>query len=184
MEFLPTELPEILVLTPRRFADARGVFCETYNRRGLKEAGIDVEFVQDNQSLSVPAGVLRGMHFQVPPMAQAKLVRVIRGSVVDVAVDVRPKSATFGRHVMVKLSAENGKQVFIPPGFAHGFLTLEPNTEVVYKVSSYYSPEHERGLKWNDPKVGINWPKFEGELTMTERDRGYPGVEELGEIGW
>src|SRR5262249_51424024 len=129
MQVTATELPEVKILVPKRFSDARGFFSETYNRQTFRDAGIDLEFVQDNQSLSVPKGVVRGLHYQIEPCAQAKLIRVLRGSVLDVAVDIRRGSPTFGKHVGVVLSADNGRQLLVPVGFAHGFATLEPNTE-------------------------------------------------------
>ena len=136
-------LCDIKVLSPRRHGDCRGLFSEVYNKRAFAQAGFEIEFVQDNHSFSTEKGTVRGLHFQPPPDAQHKLVRVVRGSVFDVAVDLRRRSATFGRHASVVLSAEAWNQVFIPVGFAHGFMTLEPDTEVVYKVSDYYSPEHD-----------------------------------------
>ncbi|MGL4462432.1 MAG: dTDP-4-dehydrorhamnose 3,5-epimerase [Planctomycetia bacterium] len=157
MEILDTAIPEVKILKPKKFGDARGFFSETYSRQRLADAGLDFEFVQDNQSLSVAPGVLRGLHYQLPPFAQTKLVRVVRGAILDVAVDIRRGSPTFGKHAAMLISAENWSQALIPVGFAHGFLTLEPNTEVVYKVTDYYSPTHERGLAWNDPDVAIAW---------------------------
>jgi dTDP-4-dehydrorhamnose 3,5-epimerase len=153
-----TALSEVLVLTPRFHRDERGFFAESYNKRAFAEAvGSDVEFVQDNHSLS-RKGVLRGLHYQLPPQAQGKLVRVVAGEIFDVAVDIRRGSAAFGRWVGVRLSAENKKQLWVPPGFAHGFLTLSEGAEVLYKASAYYAPSAERSLAWNDPAVGIEWP--------------------------
>ena len=174
MQIIPTRLPEVKVLVPRQFKDARGFFSEIYNRQKFREAGIDAEFVQDNHSLSAEQGVVRGLHYQIEPMAQHKLVRVVRGAIMDVAVDIRRSSATFGRHVAVKLTADNWQQMFIPIGFAHGFATLEPNTEVVYKVSNFYSPAHERGIRWNDPELGIDWGVDERHAILSERDRVHP----------
>ena len=151
-------IPEVRLIVPDRFRDERGFFSETYSRRALAEAGIADEFVQDNHSLSVPAGTVRGLHYQLPPFAQAKLVRVMRGAILDVAVDLRRGSPTFGRHVAATLSAAAWNQLFVPVGFAHGFCTLEPDTEVVYKVTAYYSREHDRGIRWDDPELGIDWP--------------------------
>lgn len=174
-----TSIPDVKLVVPDRFGDARGFFSETYSRRVFEEAGFAREFVQDNHSLSGQKGVVRGMHFQVPPHAQAKLVRVVRGSILDVAVDIRRGSPTFGNHVAVTLSAENWTQALIPAGFAHGFCTLEPNTEVLYKVDAYWSPESERGLLWNDPDLGISWPVAAEDAVISERDRHYPRLRDL-----
>ena len=154
VEVTDLSLPGVKVITPKIFRDARGLFCETFSARALAAAGISATFVQDNHSVSLQKGVVRGLHFQVPPHAQAKLVRVTRGSIFDVAVDIRVGSPTYGRHVSAVLSAANWQQIWIPEGFAHGFCTLEPDTEVLYKVTGYYAPECDRGLKWNDPA----WP--------------------------
>src|SRR5262245_6029844 len=143
MQVIDTEIPAVKILVPRKFGDHRGFFSETFNRKTLHDLGITSEFVQDNHSLSVEKGVVRALHYQVPPVAQDKLVRVVRGSILDVAVDIRRDSPTFGKHVTAVLSAENWRQIFVPTGFAHGFVTLESNTEVLYKVSTYYSPSHE-----------------------------------------
>lgn len=174
MQIVPTDIPQVRILVPRRFEDGRGFLSETYNRAMLREAGLDVDFVQENHSFSVARGTVRGLHYQVPPAAQAKLVRVASGSVLDVAVDLRPESGTFGRHVAVELSADNWKQVFIPEGFAHGFCTLEPRTHVIYKLTDYYAPQHERGVRWDDPALGIDWPVTAGEAVLSDRDRAFP----------
>ncbi len=158
MEIVPTAIPDVKIVTPKKFGDHRGFFSETFNNKAMIDAGINLNFVQDNHSLSVEKGVMRGLHYQLPPYTQDKLVRVVRGSVYDVAVDIRRSSPTFGKHVGAILSAENWKQIFVPKGFAHGFITLEPNTEVVYKVTDYYAPKHDRGILWNDPALGIDWP--------------------------
>src|SRR5678816_2227132 len=157
MHVIETAIPDVKVLVPKQFKDHRGFFSEVYSRKALNELGIGCEFVQDNHSLSVEKGVLRGLHYQLPPMAQDKLIRVVRGSILDVAVDVRRSSPTFGKHVVMEISSDNWRQIFVPVGFAHGFVTLEPNTEVLYKVSAPYSPGHERGVKWNDPALAIDW---------------------------
>ncbi len=177
MELQPTAIADVKVLIPRKFGDERGFFSEVYSRKALAAVGIQTQFVQDNHSLSARPGVVRALHYQLPPMAQAKLVRVVRGAILDVAVDIRRGSPTFGRHVKEVLSAANWKQIFVPPGFAHGFLTLEPNTEVVYKVSDYYSPEHERGIRWNDPALGIDWGIDPAEAILSGRDREHPPLE-------
>lgn len=168
------------LIHPKVHGDARGYFFEAF-RQDLFQREVDtgVAFVQDNQSLSRPAGTVRGLHFQIEPRAQAKLVRVLRGSILDVAVDIRPSSPAFGRHVAVTLSAENRAQLYVPAGFAHGFCTLEPDTEVFYKTSDYYSPEQDRGLAWNDPALGIDWPITETAATLSDRDRKHPLLAEL-----
>ena len=173
------QITDVKVLAPKKHGDHRGFFSEVYNKRALGEAGIEVEFVQDNHSLSAEQGTVRGLHFQEPPFAQDKLVRVVRGAVFDVAVDIRANSPTYGRHVGVVLSAEAWNQVYVPIGFAHGFMTLEPDTEVVYKVSDYYAPDHERGLLWNDPALGIQWPIPERRAVLSDKDRRYPGLADL-----
>ena len=170
---------EVKLLTPNKHGDHRGFFSEVYNRRALAETGIDIEFVQDNHSLSAEKGTVRGLHFQAPPFAQDKLVRVVRGSVFDVAVDLRKGSATYGEHVSVVLSAEAWNQLLVPIGFAHGFMTLEADTEVVYKVSGYYAPDHDHGLLWNDPALGIRWPIAEEEAILSDKDRVQPRLSEL-----
>jgi len=174
MQVQETEIPGVLLITPKRFGDHRGFFSETYNCRLFEQAGINLPFVQDNQSLSVEKGVLRGLHYQLAPRAQDKLVRVIRGSILDIAVDIRRGSPTFGKHVAAVISQENWQQILVPKGFAHGFVTLEPNTEVVYKVTDYYSPEHERGIIWNDPELGINWEIDISEVILSDRDTKHP----------
>jgi dTDP-4-dehydrorhamnose 3,5-epimerase len=174
MQVLPTAIPAIKLLVPKKFGDHRGFFSEVYSRKALAEVGILTEFVQDNHSMSVEKGVLRGLHYQVPPMAQDKLVRVVRGAILDVAVDIRRDSPTFGKHITAVLSSENWNQIFVPTGFAHGFVTLQPNTEVLYKVSTCYSPSHERGIRWNDPKLGIDWGIDEGGAILSNRDREHP----------
>jgi dTDP-4-dehydrorhamnose 3,5-epimerase len=179
MEVVATELPDIKIIRTERFGDQRGFFSETYNKHALAEAGIDLEFVQDNHSLSRGRGTVRGLHFQIPPHAQDKLVRVVRGAVLDVAVDLRRGSPTFGKHVNVTISAEDWNQILIPAGFAHGFCTLEPDTEVIYKVTRYYAPEYERGVIWNDPDLAIPWPVAEGDAMLTDRDRAFPRLSEL-----
>lgn len=170
---------EILELVPRRFLDERGFFSEVWKENELRQYGIDVSFVQDNHSLSCEAGVLRGLHYQAPPFAQAKLVRVVRGSIYDVAVDIRHGSATFGQWVGLTLSGSSWNQVFVPAGFAHGFLTLEPDSEVIYKVSQYYSPEHDRAIRWDDPEIGIDWPITGAAPILSAKDRVAPSLAEV-----
>jgi dTDP-4-dehydrorhamnose 3,5-epimerase len=174
MQFIDTAIPDVKILLPKKHGDHRGFFSEVYSRKLFDAAGVTADFVQDNHSLSAEAGVVRGLHFQLPPMAQAKLLRVVRGGILDVAVDVRRSSPTFGKHVAEVISAENWKQIFIPPGFAHGFRTLEPNTEVIYKVTAFYSPEHDRGIRWNDPALGIDWGVVEPNAILSDRDRKHP----------
>lgn len=176
-------IPEVRLLVPDRFADERGFFSETYSRRGLAEAGIEDEFVQDNHSLSAPVGTVRGLHYQLPPFAQAKLVRVTRGAVLDVAVDLRHGSPTFGRHVAATLSAANWSQLFVPVGFAHGFCTLEPDTELVYKVTAHYSREHDRGIRWDDPDLAIDWPVEPAVVVLSDKDRALPRLAEVAASG-
>ena len=175
MHVQATTLPDIRVLTPRKLGDHRGTFSETYSRKTLAEFEIDIEFVQDNHATSTRRGTVRGLHFQSPPRAQDKLVRVTRGSVFDVAVDLRRSSPTYGRHVGVVLTAAAGNQMLVPVGFAHGYMTLEPDTEVLYKVSDYYVPDHDRGLPWNDPSLGIAWPIPEHDAVLSDKDRKHPG---------
>ena len=182
MQVIETDIPDVRILVPKRFEDHRGFFSETWNRGTLAEAGIDLEFVQENHSLSIQRGTLRGLHCQIHPHAQDKLVRVVRGSILDVAVDIRRDSPTRGRHVKAVLSAENWRQLLVPVGFAHGYVTLEANTEVIYRVTSFYAPDHERGLLWNDPDLAIDWTIEESETVMTDRDRAFPRFAESGDL--
>ncbi|MDO8877128.1 MAG: dTDP-4-dehydrorhamnose 3,5-epimerase [Pseudolabrys sp.] len=172
-------LPGLKLLTPKRIDDGRGFFSETYRRDALAEHGIDLSFVQDNHSLSLAAGVVRGLHFQSPPHAQTKLVRVVRGGILDVAVDIRRGSPTYGRHVAIELSAGNWQQLLVSVGFAHGFCTLSEQTEVIYKVTDYYSAQDDRGLLWNDPALGIAWPVTADRAVLSERDRKHPALADL-----
>jgi dTDP-4-dehydrorhamnose 3,5-epimerase len=173
LEARSLELPELIELTPRRFGDERGFFSEVWNQARFAEAGITTQFVQDNVSVSRTKGVLRGLHFQTPPAAQAKLVRVSRGSIFDVGVDIRRSSRTFGRWAGVVLSADKWNQLYVPEGFAHGFVTLDADTEVTYKVSAPYSPEHDRSIRFDDPAIGIDW-SLDGEPTLSEKDAAAP----------
>lgn len=179
MEIRPLAIAEIKLVIPKIHRDARGFLSETYSRRDLALAGIATEFVQDNHVLSLTAGTLRGLHFQVPPRAQGKLVRVTRGAVFDVAVDIRRGSPTFGQHVSATLSAENWTQIWVPPGFAHGYCTLEPATEVIYKVTDYYAPDCDRGLRWDDASLGIRWPIDRANVTVSDKDRRQPSLLEM-----
>lgn len=182
LEIEQTTLGGVLIVTPRRFGDARGFFSEVYNRARFTQAGIAAEFIQDNHSMSAPAGTVRGLHFQRPPHAQAKLVRVLKGSIVDVVVDLRRASPTYGQHVKVELSAASWRQLFVPAGFAHGFCTLEPDTEVFYKVDACYSPEHDGGILWNDPALGIDWPVKSDAAILSDKDRRLPLLKDIGDI--
>lgn len=179
MNITDTALPGVKLIQPTRHGDDRGYFSETYRRDVLREAGVAIDFIQDNEALSKAALVLRGLHFQTPPMAQAKLVRVARGAILDVAVDIRVGSPTFGRHVAVELTAELGNQLLVPEGFAHAYLTLVPETMVVYKVNNYYSREHDRGLLWNDPALGIDWRLGGREPVLSEKDKTHPTLAAL-----
>jgi dTDP-4-dehydrorhamnose 3,5-epimerase len=167
-----------LLVTPKRFQDSRGFFSETYNARAFAEAGITSAFVQDNHSLSREKGTVRGLHFQAPPKAQEKLVRVVRGRILDVALDIRKNSPTYGRHIAVEIGAEDGGQLYVPIGFAHGFCTLEPDTEVVYKVTDFWAPGVEGGVLWNDPALSIAWPEFAGSQVVA-KDLSLPPLNAL-----
>jgi dTDP-4-dehydrorhamnose 3,5-epimerase len=182
VEIIPTEIPDVKLIRPHKHGDHRGFFSETYNKKEWAEHGIDLDFLQDNHSLSVAKGVVRGLHFQIPPFAQDKLVRVIHGAIFDVAVDIRRGSPTFGRHVSAVLSVDNWTQLLVPKGFAHGFCTLEPNTEVIYKVTDYYAPQFDRGILWNDPELGILWPVSDAEATLSDKDRKQPRFSELRDL--
>lgn len=165
------------LLTPARFADDRGWFSETYNARKFKAAGLDIDFVQDNQSLSRQVGTIRGLHFQAPPFAQGKLVRVLRGRILDVAIDIRRGSPTYGKYVEAELSAENGAQLYVPVGYAHGFITREPDTEVLYKVTNFYDKASEGGLIWNDARIGIDWGLAGVDPVLSSKDVILPALD-------
>jgi len=175
-------IPDVWVYTPRRFEDERGWFSETFNAKVLDQHLNGITFVQDNQAFTAAQSTLRGMHFQAPPKAQDKLVRVLRGAVLDVAIDIRRASPTYGKWVAAMLSAQNGAQIFVPKGFAHGYLTLEPDTEVFYKVSDFYSREHEGGISWNDRTIGIDWGVPEAEVRLADRDRAFPQLADLNAV--
>jgi dTDP-4-dehydrorhamnose 3,5-epimerase len=174
------ELPGVRVLSPVRHRDERGFFSEVWREDTLAREGISCRFVQENHARSAASGTVRGLHFQIGRAAQAKLIRCSRGSVFDVAVDIRHGSPTFGRHFATVLSEENWKQLYVPAGFAHGYCTLEPDTEVIYKVSAYYDPQAERGLAWDDPELAIAWPVSGAAAILTQRDRQWPRLAELG----
>ncbi len=165
---------EVLEITPQKFGDHRGFFSETYNAAGFAKAGLDAVFVQDNHSYSAAAGTLRGLHYQAPPAAQGKLIRVARGEIFDVAVDIRDGSPTYGQWVCLHLSAQKWNQIFMPAGFAHGFVTLVADTEVIYKVTNYYSPEHDRSIRYDDPSIGISWPTLDVPVQLSQKDRDAP----------
>jgi dTDP-4-dehydrorhamnose 3,5-epimerase len=178
MKIEGTVLSGVLHITPPRFGDHRGFFAETYSHRACLEYGIDTEFVQDNHSLSAQIGTVRGLHFQAPPHAQAKLVRCGRGAIFDVAVDIQRGSPTYGHWVGYTLSAENGAQLLIPAGFAHGFVTLQPDSEIIYKCSDYYAPETEGAVRWDDPAIAIEWP-LSGPPVTSEKDAEAPLLANL-----
>jgi dTDP-4-dehydrorhamnose 3,5-epimerase len=180
--FEDLELSGLKLVTPRKFGDERGFFSETHNEKTWANAGLNFDFVQDNHSLSRDVGTVRGLHFQTAPFAQDKLVRVISGRILDVAVDLRRSSPTFGRHVVVELSRENWRQLFIPIGFAHGFVTLEPDTEVIYKVTNFYSPQHDCGVAWDDPDIGVDWPVAAENAVLSDKDRKWPRLRDLPEV--
>jgi len=174
MEVKSADISGVYVLKPRYFHDPRGYFVETYNARAAQAAGVKSEFLQDNQALSLRRGTVRALHFQVPPTAQAKLVRVLRGSIYDVAVDLRLGSPTYGKWVAATLTAQGGEQMFVPRGVAHGYCTLQDDTEVAYKVDDYYAPDCEQGLLWNDPALAIDWPVSSAEAVLSDKDRRLP----------
>jgi dTDP-4-dehydrorhamnose 3,5-epimerase len=175
----PTAIPEVKIIAPGRFSDARGLLSEVYKRSDLAAAGVRFDVAQENHVRSEQAGTVRGLHFQIAPAAQAKLVRAVRGRAFDVAVDLRRSSPTFGHHVGVELTAENWLQLLVPEGFAHGFCTLEPGTELVYKTSHDYAREFERGLLWNDPQLGIEWPVDQSRVLLSDADRTHPRLRDL-----
>ena len=179
MEFERLSLPEVVKVTPRRIGDARGYFSEIFKEAWFRDNIADVTFVQDNQSLSARAGTLRGLHFQLDPFAQGKLVRCITGVIFDVAVDIRIGSPNYGKWIGLELSAETGDQLWIPPGFAHGFATLRPDSLVHYKVTAPYSAEHDRGLRWDDPLIAIDWPVDRATISLSEKDLHHPPLAEL-----
>lgn len=179
----PLALPDLLLITPKRHGDARGWFSETWSRRAFEAAGLDVGFVQDNQAFSARKGTIRGLHFQAAPHAQAKLVRVLRGAIFDVAVDVRQGSPTYGQWAGATLTAEVGEQLFVPRGFAHGYCTLTDDTELFYKVDGLYAPETEGGVLWNDPDLAIAWP-LDGEPMLSDKDRVLPRLKDMAPVAF
>jgi dTDP-4-dehydrorhamnose 3,5-epimerase len=172
-------IPDIWLVTPAKHGDARGFFSETFRADEFAKHGMATSFIQDNHVRSTQKGVLRGLHFQTPPHAQGKLVRCMRGSILDVAVDIRTGSPSYGRHVAAELSADNWNQLWVPPGFAHGYLTLEDDCEVIYKVTDYYAPECDRGLAWDDPALGIEWGILAADVVLSDKDRKQPKLAEM-----
>jgi dTDP-4-dehydrorhamnose 3,5-epimerase len=179
MNVTPLSIPDVKILEPERFSDQRGFVSETYSRRTFADCGIELEFVQDNHSLSRSKGTIRGLHYQSPPFAQDKLIRVIHGSILDVAVDLRQGSPSYGKHVAAVISAKAWTQILVPIGFAHGFCTLEADTEIIYKVTNYHSPEHDRGVLWNDPQLAIEWPVSDQTCILSPKDRCLPRLSEI-----
>ncbi len=182
MDIVELAISDVKLIRAKKFGDQRGFFSETYSKRVFDAAGLALNFVQDNQSLSAEVGTVRGLHFQTPPFAQDKLLRVTKGAVFDVAVDIRRNSPTFGQHVSAIISAADWNQILIPIGFAHGFCTLEPDTEVLYKVTNFYSPQHDRGLLWNDSDLGIAWPVEVDKALLSDKDRKHPRLAELSDL--
>jgi len=179
MELVETSLPDVVLITPARFGDKRGFFSEIFNHRALADLGIDFDFLQENHSFSTERGTLRGLHFQAPPASQTKLLRVLRGAVLDVCVDLRHGSPTFGQHIMVELTAESGQQILCPKGFAHATLTLIPDTEIAYKVDAYYAPELDLGIRYDDPDLRIDWPFSSEQLILSRKDRELPRFRDI-----
>jgi dTDP-4-dehydrorhamnose 3,5-epimerase len=173
------KIPDLIVLEPARHSDERGFFSEIYNRDHIQNAGISLDIVQENFSLSAQQHTVRGLHFQLPPLAQGKLVQVVSGSILDVAVDIRQGSPWFGQHISIELSASNWQQLWVPAGFAHGFCTLEDDTAVIYKVSAPYSAEHDSGIQWNDPDLGIDWPANETDALLSAKDQQLKPLAEI-----
>ena len=178
MQVLTTELPGVLIIEPDRFGDARGFFSESWNRRRMAGHGVEIDFVQDNHSLSVEPGTLRGLHFQTPPHAQAKLVRCGRGAFMDVVADIRHGSPTYGRWLGVDLSFENGRQLLVPEGFLHGFVTRQPETEIIYKCSDYYAPDCDAAVRFDDPDLAIDWG-LDGPPILSDKDAAAPRLRDL-----
>ena len=178
MKTIRLEIADVLLLTPARLGDSRGFFSETFRADAFAAHGVDATFVQDNHAFSASKGVLRGLHFQVPPRAQGKLVRCTRGAILDVGVDIRVGSPTYGRHVASELSAANWRQLWIPPGFAHGYVTLQDDCEVVYKVTDYYAPDCDRGIAWDDPALGIDWRISAGDVVLSDKDKKHPRLSD------
>jgi dTDP-4-dehydrorhamnose 3,5-epimerase len=182
MDIRELVIPDVKLIVPQRYTDARGYFSETWSDRLFRREIANVTFVQDNLSVTAKKGTLRGLHFQRPPFAQGKLVRVVRGSILDIAVDIRKGSPTYSQHVATTLNAHDGAQLWIPPGFLHGFCTIEDVTEVSYKVTSYYSADHDAGVVWNDPTLGIKWPVDASSVVLSEKDQHLPRFLDLPDL--
>jgi dTDP-4-dehydrorhamnose 3,5-epimerase len=182
MDVEPLAISDVMLIRTKHFEDARGFFTEIYNRKTFAAAGLDLDFVQDNLSCSVQSGTIRGLHYQSAPFAQDKLVRVIKGRIFDVAVDIRRNSSTFGKSVSVELAADNRTQLLVPIGFAHGFCTLEPDTVVSYKVTDFYSASHDRGIRWSDPELAIEWPLESRDPHLSDKDLRQPMLKEIAEL--
>ncbi|MBY3024664.1 dTDP-4-dehydrorhamnose 3,5-epimerase [Rhizobium leguminosarum] len=179
MRIETTAIEGIIAITPPRFGDHRGYFSEVFKDAWFRENVADVTFIQDNESLSAQTGTVRGLHFQIPPFAQGKLVRCLAGRIMDIVVDIREGSPSFGKWLSQELSPENGMQLWVPAGFAHGFATLEPNSVISYKVTAPYSPQHDRGIAWNDPAIGIRWPFYERDMVLSDKDKTLPRLTDL-----
>jgi dTDP-4-dehydrorhamnose 3,5-epimerase len=179
VDIVALQIPDVLVLAAKKYGDERGFFSEVYKQSALASAGVDASFVQDNHSYSAQSGVLRGLHYQAPPAAQGKLVRVIRGAILDVAIDIRVGSPSYGQHVAAELSYDAWNQIWVPPGFAHGFCTLTDHCEVLYKVTAEYAPALEQGLRWNDPALNIAWPFSGHEMKLSPRDQAWPDLNDI-----
>ena len=179
LDVSPLSIPAVKLIRTTRFSDQRGYFAETYVHRDFAAAGLINDFIQDNQSASIAKGTVRGLHFQTSPFAQAKLIRVLRGKILDVAVDLRRSSSSYGKHIAVELDAKAGDQLLVPAGFAHGFCTLEDHTEVFYKVDAVYSPAHDCGVNWADPALAIHWPVMERQAILSDKDRTWPPLNAL-----
>ena len=182
MRAAPTALDGVIELHPVRHGDDRGWFAEVWNQQTLADLGITIDWIQDNEAWSASAATLRGLHYQLPPKAQDKLVRASAGRVLDVVVDLRRSSPTFGQHVAVELSAEHGNLLLVPKGFGHGYCTLEPNSVLAYKVSDYYSPDHDRAIRWDDPDLAIDWPFAESALTLSAKDAAAPFLNDADQL--
>ena len=182
LEVLSLDIPDVKLVKTKKHGDHRGFFSEVYNKQTFIKAGIDLEFVQDNHAMSQQKGVLRGLHYQIDPFAQDKFVRVVKGRIFDVAVDIRRSSPTFGKWVGAEISADNWQQILVPRGFAHGYVTLEEDTEVLYKVTGLYAPDHDRGIIWNDPAIGIEWPVAADQVVLSDKDTKHKPLAETADL--